>query len=79
MNAFGMGSRLGAMLVLAGAVSLAGCASGGASLAKSSDGYRRTDAVYVSTVEELAKRRGVRVVWVHPPYDEVETASRRVK
>lgn len=68
MNAFGMVSRLGTVLIMAGAVTLAGCASGSASVAKRGDGYRRTDAVYVSTVEELARRRGVRVVWVNPPY-----------
>jgi hypothetical protein len=75
MNAFDTGSRLGAVVVLAGAVLLAGCASGSASVAKRGDGYRHTDAVYVSTVEELAKRRGVRVVWVHPPYKD----ARQVK
>lgn len=78
MNAFLTGSRLGAAAVLAGAVMLAGCASGSASVAKHGDGYRQRDAVYVSTVEELAKRRGVRVVWVHPPYKEVQQ-SRQVK
>ena len=26
-----------------------------------------TDAVYVATVEQLARKRGVRVEWVNPP------------
>lgn len=26
-----------------------------------------TDAAYVATVEHIARRRGVEVVWVHPP------------
>lgn len=78
MNAFNTGSRLGVVAVLAGAVLLAGCASGGASLAKRGDGYRvRTDAAYVSTVEALARRRGVHVVWVNPP--KIGSDTRQVK
>jgi 2-iminoacetate synthase ThiH len=29
------------------------------------------DAVYVATVENIAKQRGTRVVWVNPPYKRV--------
>lgn len=45
---------------------LAGCASGGASLATRERGVQ-TDVAYVARVESMARRRGVAVRWVNPP------------
>ena len=35
----------------------------------------RTDTAYVGAVEAVARQRGVRVVWVHPPLKRVETVA----
>jgi hypothetical protein len=79
MNAFGLGSRLRIVAVLAGAAMLVGCASSGSSLATRADGFKRADADYVSAVEHMALRRGVRVVWVNPPYETGKDYSRQIK
>jgi hypothetical protein len=79
MNAFGGVSRLRIVAVLAGAVMLVGCASTGASLATRDPGYKRADADYVSAVEHLALRRGVRVVWINPPYETGKDYTRQVR
>jgi hypothetical protein len=68
MYAFGNTSRCRLVLALAAATLLAGCASMGASHA-SRDGVYKRDAAYVNAVENIALRRGVRVVWVNPPPD----------
>ena len=79
MNAFGMGSRVRTVAAVVAAVMLAGCASSGSSLATRGEGYKRTDSDYVHAVEELAKRRGVRVVWVNPPYEQGKNYTAQVK
>ncbi len=35
----------------------------------------QTDAVYVATVEYIARRRGVEVVWVNPPLKRTRAAD----
>lgn len=79
MNAFRIPSRLTTIALLAAATLLAGCASGGASLAKRGDGYKRTDADYVTAVEQLARRRGVHVVWVNPPHEQGKNYTAQVR
>ena len=69
MNAFGMSSRVKTVAAVVAVALLAGCASSGSSMAVRGDGYKRTDADYVTAVEQLAKRRGVRVLWVNPPHE----------
>jgi hypothetical protein len=69
MNALGKGSRIRIVAATLAAVLLAGCASSGSTLATRDAGYKRTKAEYVAAVEQLAKRRNVRVLWVNPPHE----------
>lgn len=69
MNAFGMNSRVKTVVVLLAATLLAGCASSGSSMAVRGEGFKRVDADYMSAVEKMATRRGVRVYWVNPPQE----------
>jgi uncharacterized lipoprotein YajG len=65
------------VIVPAAIALLAGCASGSASLAKRERSGMHTDAVYVATVEAIAKRRGVEVRWVNPPREADRQVARR--
>ncbi len=67
MNTFSMISARRIATAVAAIALLAGCATNGASLATKSDGITRTDRDYVHAVENVARYKGVRVVWVNPP------------
>lgn len=67
MNTFSMISAPRIATAVAAIALLAGCATTGASLATKSDGITRTDRDYVRAVENAARYKGVRVVWVNPP------------
>jgi hypothetical protein len=54
------------VLITGALVLLGGCASGGAGLVRHS-GPMKTDSTYVNAVEQVAKRRGVQIVWLNPP------------
>lgn len=62
-------------LAMAGAL-LAGCASTGASGYSSGPGTRLTaDEAYIARVEQIARRRGIEIVWVNYPKHRVPTDS----
>lgn len=67
MNTFSMISALRIATAVAAIALLTGCATNGASLATKSDSITRTDRDYVRAVENAARYKGVRVVWVNPP------------
>ena len=46
---------------------LAGCASDGTAKLNRHEGVMRNNAEYMSAVEHIAQRRGVRIVWMNPP------------
>ena len=69
MNAFRIDSRVKTVFVLVAATLLAGCASSGSSMAVRGEGYKRADADYVIAVEQMARKRGVRVYWMNPPQE----------
>jgi hypothetical protein len=79
MNAFGMNSRVKTVIVLLAATLLAGCASSGSSMAVRGEGFKRTDADYITAVEQMAKKRGVRVYWVNPPQELGKDYSAQVR
>lgn len=62
-----MMKRMICWALLAAALGLAGCASGGAARLQPVAKAQQTDSRYVAQVEAIAKRRGVEVRWVHPP------------
>lgn len=66
-----MKARLGLMVMGLAVASTAGCASMQGESGYVSSQFAPTtvveDAAYVAKVEQLAKRRGVEVVWVNPP------------
>lgn len=57
------------LLACVAVLSLAGCASSGnsASLRGASYAPSRVDAVRIAYVEQVARQKGVQVVWVNPP------------
>jgi len=46
---------------------LAGCASDGQARLSRADEKGLSDAEYIGAIEQIARRRGVRVVWMNPP------------
>ena len=79
MNAFGMKSRVKTVVVLLAATMLAGCASSGSSMAVRGGGFKHSDADYIAAVEQMAKKRGVRVYWVNPPQELGKDYSAQVR
>lgn len=79
MNAFGMNSRVKTLVVLLAATLLAGCASSGSSMAVRGEGFKHSDADYITAVEQMAKKRGVRVYWVNPPQELGKDYSAQVR
>ena len=73
MNAFRKLSAARIVFALAAVVLLAGCASTGSSLASRSQEYRGSDRDYIHAVEQTARRRGVRIVWINPPEEQGRT------
>lgn len=68
MKSFSLPVAIRTSAMLLAAAVLAGCASSGASLtAKGGHAPPRADADYMNIVEQTARNRGVRVVWVNPP------------
>lgn len=65
-----MNARTRLLLPLAATCLVASCASMDdrmASAPASGELHMVNDAEYISAVENMAARRGVRVTWVHPP------------
>jgi hypothetical protein len=67
MNALGMVSAARIAVAAAALVLFAGCASSGSAQVARRDVAPGSDTAYISAVEQIAKRRGVRVVWMNPP------------
>lgn len=67
MNMRGVISATRIAVVAGALVLLAGCASNGASSFTRHTGSERTDAEYIAKVEQVARRRGVRIVWLNAP------------
>jgi hypothetical protein len=67
MNALSMVSAARTALAAAAVVLLAGCASDGTARLNRHEGVMRDNAEYIGTVEQIARRRGVRIVWMNPP------------
>ena len=65
------------VVVPAFVVTLAGCASGSASMAKRETNSMKVEALYVGTVEAIARRRGVDVRWVNPPREADHQIAKR--
>ena len=70
MNAFRTIRATCLIAVVAAGALLVGCASTGSSLASRTDGKFQKDLDYMAAVESGARNKGVRVVWVHPPYEQ---------
>ena len=60
---------LGFSLVSLGLLMLTGCASTGTTYENAPRQHENivTDHLYVAKVEQIAKQRGTRVLWVNPP------------
>lgn len=69
--------RIAAALVAV--VWLAGCAGNGAALGVKSDGITRNDLDYMAAVQNAARSKGVRVVWINPPPELGKRYLREVK
>lgn len=67
MNVQCMMSATRIALAATALVVLAGCASDGSARLNRHEGVMRNDAEYIGAVEQIARRRGVRVVWMNPP------------
>jgi hypothetical protein len=67
MKAFDMVSAARTALAAVALVLLAGCAADGTAKLNRHEGVMRNDAEYIGAVEQIAKRRGVRIVWMNPP------------
>jgi hypothetical protein len=67
MNVQCMMSATRTVLAAAAMVMLAGCASDGSAKLTRHEGVMRNNAEYMGAVENIARRRGVRIVWMNPP------------
>ncbi|HZH42624.1 MAG TPA: hypothetical protein VEY50_00850 [Lysobacter sp.] len=74
--------KLGLCIVLLATVGLAACAS---TSETSSAAPKRTpsimdpDEAYMARVQEVARRRGIQVQWVHPPHKTAAQVARETQ
>ena len=70
MNAFRPLRATSLIALVAASAFLVGCASTGSSMAARSPANKlQRDLDYMAAVESGARSKGVRVVWVNPPYE----------
>lgn len=71
MNVFRSLRATSLVAVIAASAFMIGCASTGSSMASHSSANKlQRDLDYMAAVETGARSKGVRVVWVNPPYEQ---------